>query len=607
MKNKIRLVSTCEWRAYLFSNVLVFAVMLLFNFLTPYLADDWFYSLSKSIPDIFRKEYTHYFNQNGRSVAHIIARFFLMYNKIIFNIANSIIYILFTNLIFVHAVYGKNLKKREGLLCWIMVHLLLFIYVVKWGQIFLWLDGSCNYLWTSTIILLYLLPFRVYYSSPKEINKKYIFPLMCFGGLLTGWCNENTSGGAILFSILFLAVFVVQKIKLQKWMFGGLLCSIVTYIFMILSPGNAKRRASFGDTRAWYNQLISNFRNVTNNMYSAYKYLLFAIVIVTVIAICIHISQKYLILYGIYLLTAVAIFYALILSPVTSDRPLFGGSVFLVIACLSIFSCVIVKRTELLWGTIAYTSVLGIIFAVNFVNAGIDIAYFKVHSDRRDVYTIARKEEGYENIVVNEIFPKPGTKYNPSHGFDLSNDPNEWPSACYARHYNLNTVTAVSNDIFEKVFREGDFDLINCRDIYEYLELIKNRKYTVFMATNGDSSDTINDEILAEMSTLGLNTDLSQCFCQGYIAVIHKGNVLHEEHGSELLYYSDTIDNNLIEIMSSGKIHNKENVASIKVNEYEYALNTLGLNIVVYDNSKKKVVDRVTFNIQEGGGLGVKR
>ena len=67
MKNKIRLVSTSEWRAYLFSNVLVFAVMLLFNFLTPYLADDWFYSLSKSIPDIFRKEYTHYFNQNGRA------------------------------------------------------------------------------------------------------------------------------------------------------------------------------------------------------------------------------------------------------------------------------------------------------------------------------------------------------------------------------------------------------------------------------------------------------------------------------------------------------------------------------------------------------------
>lgn len=339
-------------RVYLSYILPVFVVILLFNFLTPYVADDWYYASSDSFLDIFRQEYKHYFTTNGRSVAHIIARFFLIHNKVIFNIANSVIYILFSKLIFVHVSYGLNLGKKEKLVCWIMIQFLLFIYVVNWGQVFLWLDGACNYLWTGTIILLYLLPFRIYYSTPERLRVKYVhmFPLMCFGGFLAGWCNENTSGGAILFSIILVGIFTIKKVKLQRWMFGGIFCSLISFTFMILSPGNAQRKTYFLDDRAWYNQLISHFQLITNNIFNNYKYLFFVIAIVTVVTLVFHMSRKYLVLSGVYLLTSIAIFYALILSPANNGRAFFGGSVFLIITCVSLFSEIMVQRTESLGG-----------------------------------------------------------------------------------------------------------------------------------------------------------------------------------------------------------------------------------------------------------------
>ena len=55
-----------------------------------------------------------------------------------------------------------------------------------------------------------------------------------------------------------------------------------------------------------------------------------------------------------------------------------------------------------------------------------------------------------------------------------------------------------------------------------------------------------------------------------------------------------------IEIGSSGKINNTGNFASIKIDGYDYARNSIGLNIVVFDNSLSRVVDRVAFNTWAG-------
>ena len=79
---------------------LIFLFMLILNFLTPLLRDDIDYSYIwhtdhkiNNIVDVIASQYKHYFNWGGRTVAHTIAQFFLMFPKFIFNIANSLVYV----------------------------------------------------------------------------------------------------------------------------------------------------------------------------------------------------------------------------------------------------------------------------------------------------------------------------------------------------------------------------------------------------------------------------------------------------------------------------------------------------------------------------------
>ena len=75
--------------------VLIFASMLILNFLTPLLADDYSYGLNlnekriASIMDIFDYQVWHYFNWGGRTVAHTLAQILLVFPKAVFNILNS--------------------------------------------------------------------------------------------------------------------------------------------------------------------------------------------------------------------------------------------------------------------------------------------------------------------------------------------------------------------------------------------------------------------------------------------------------------------------------------------------------------------------------------
>ena len=63
--------------------------MLILNFLTPLLADDYSYGLNldgkriSSVIDIFNYQIWHYFNWGGRSIAHTFAQTFLIFPKAI--------------------------------------------------------------------------------------------------------------------------------------------------------------------------------------------------------------------------------------------------------------------------------------------------------------------------------------------------------------------------------------------------------------------------------------------------------------------------------------------------------------------------------------------
>ena len=561
------------------------------NLFTPYIGDDYLLKCNlNNFIDIVVQNYNHYFLTNGRLVSHFFSRLFLLLPKIWFNIFNTFIYIIFLLLIYKHATLDLAVRKNKAYIFLILINCSIFLIGLRWGHVFLWLDGACNYLWTMVFILAFLLLYR----KPEYTEK--ISPVMLFGGgVVVGWCNENSSGGAILFCIISLLSLHIRCKKIPKSLLIGLFGAILGFSLMLLAPGNMIRLAEYVDNRPFYEVFLERFFYITNKIYENYKFIFIAMIILFIFLLTEkNRGQSYISI--LYSFVAIAIAYALVLSPLSLDRSFLGTTVFLMIAVVRLLALFSITYDDFRLSTIC-VSVIVFLFLVPFANACFDIIQYKIASDARDDYVINQREHGYTNIVVPEINELATDIHNSAYNYNILVD--EWRES-YANFFDVTSINTVSIEAFNNIFKNGNGNLINCRNIYQYLKLIDNDNYLILMSVNDDSSGAIDENIVVSMRNLGLQTDLRKNLRWSYIAVINKGRVIHEDYANELLNYYDTIDGNTIEIISSGKIYNKGNIASIKINGYEYAKNILGLNIVVYDYIKDQVIDRVTFNTWEG-------
>lgn len=141
-------------------------------------------------------------------------------------------------------------------------------------------------------------------------------------------------------------------------------------------------------------------------------------------------------------------------------------------------------------------------------------------------------------------------------------------------------------------------------DIVKYLEAIRDPRYTIFISAKGEATGALTEEIMAKLRKLGLKTDLTEKYYHSYYAVI-SGNNITENSGMLLLASAGNIRDGepFYSIMSCGR--GPGAVSSVIIDGKEYARNTCGLNIVVYNNETKHVVDTVCFDT--GGDLSASR
>ena len=238
-----------------------FVLIFIFNVLTPMMTDDLFYSRTVSeasgIWELFAQEYTQYMTWTGRSVCHMILRFFLLTDKMVFNVANSVVFVLLTLLIY----WNVEHKRKYDTPVYLLINLLLWMFGVVFRQTVLWETGACNYLWGSVIIMSFVTLYR--YGLKREstsgqgegkkqgVGLKHpalwavFLPVL---GVLAGWCNENSSGGGLLMVLLYLGFYLYEQHEKKKknagsgrglkpWMVTGLIGQAVGLAFMVLAPG----------------------------------------------------------------------------------------------------------------------------------------------------------------------------------------------------------------------------------------------------------------------------------------------------------------------------------------------------------------------------------
>ncbi|MGN1280480.1 MAG: DUF6056 family protein [Succinivibrio sp.] len=214
----------------------------------PFVSNDYRYAMIEgtentvsSVADIIVSEYRHYFTWGGRTPPHTLAQFLLWGGKYVCAISTAFCYIFLIALICIYA------KGRDAKLFRLPLKAVLFITVMLWlclrayGEVIFMLVTSCNYLYTTVFILLYLLPYRLSITDERVKSHSLLFSLlMFFLGLIAGWCNENT--GFAICAVTFLYCIYMYCIKeLRFWQLSGFAGMCTGFLVLVLSPGNKVR------------------------------------------------------------------------------------------------------------------------------------------------------------------------------------------------------------------------------------------------------------------------------------------------------------------------------------------------------------------------------
>lgn len=425
---------------------MIFCFIFILNYYTPIIADDYSYSFGINgerihfISDIIIKQYDHYFHWGGRTIAHSLGQLFLMFPKIVFSIANSIIYTLLMYLAYANIADEKNKHPFVVLL----IHFGLFFTLPEFGQNCLWLIGSCNYLWTSTIVLLFLLPFSRKKLDKKNSNTKMIGLFLL--GILAGWTNENTGAALIVITSLLVLLSCYKEKNLKKtfnnnkWLISGLIGCVTGFLLMILAPGNYVRANAFKDESSFLIKILKRIAEATVNGVSILWPLIISLVII--ISLYYYYKKKISNKSIIFLIGSLVAIYSMVLSPTFPGRAWFGVILFFLIGLLILLN-EIFDYKRIIKIIIISTTLLITIYSIPI--------YYSLVKEIVDLNHIwDYRINVIENLKVNDKYDVevlcyyPTNKKSPNYGLaDISKDDKGWPNQDIARYYGIEKIKCV--------------------------------------------------------------------------------------------------------------------------------------------------------------------
>ena len=138
-----------------------------------------------------------------------------------------------------------------------------------------------------------------------------------------------------------------------------------------------------------------------------------------------------------------------------------------------------------------------------------------------------------------------------------------------------------------------DCKISNTNDIYEYLKEINNPRYTVLIAAQTDMSSCLSDELKQAFSELGFDMDVEEN--DSYYGV-KSDDTVTEDAGQDALSYVGSARSKLVDFSVTSQGYYAGNACSIKIDDVEYAKQGNGINIVVYCNENRRVIDSVVYN-----------
>ena len=428
-----------------------FAAMLVFNFLTPLISDDYTYRLIyptreplAGLGDLIRSQVSHYLQWGGRTIGIGLTQIFASLPKWIFNLCNAAVFCL-SVVCCAKLVAGRRPLRPLPLL---ITAAALVHFNPCFGQVALWLCGSCVYLWPLTLCLLFLLPYRFALDGQFSGRAKAAAGMFLLG-LLAGWGNENTSGMAVLAAALFTALLWFERKRPPLWAVSGAAGCLAGFLLLMCAPGQWARMGAAGqDPRGFLTVYATRIMNATHSLLLYGAWLLIAFGALYALALLTRPGRKAAALPALFCLLALAANYALILSPVYYTRSFFPVLAMLVCACAGCLEIIAARRqaagralASLLAGA------LSVVLAYDLLVGGYDIASYFVMRRVRQGEIAAAVEAGQTDIETYAIFPY--TRFCAAWGLpDLRQDPGNWVNVNTALYFGADSLRAVEQHYY---------------------------------------------------------------------------------------------------------------------------------------------------------------
>lgn len=448
-----------KYKKYIFFSIIiiVFGLIYILNNKTHLVSDDYIYhflfanrtptdatKLIENPIDIFSSMYNHWHLWGGRLSVHYLLQFVFMFGANIFNIVNSIMFVILGILIYKHINNSKKIK----IMLLLFIYSMIFLFVPQPGSTIFWKSGSANYLWSSVLMLCMTLIYKKQYDNNNIKDNTKNFALIFLLGLIVGLCNENSGCALILVEILFILIYKYRYKKIPKWAISGLIGTIIGYVFLIMAPGNYVRANVMYNKKEYsLENMFKEFLILTKLSYSYLK----TVIILTVISLIIiykknesltKLIDKYCIQI-IFLLFTLASIYSLIVSPAYPERCWFFAFVYLLIIIGINLNYFDYKKEYINKLVIIFISIITITAISEYGQAyyNIDESYNEL---KNQLVSIENQiNNGQKDIVVHAIYNHIG-KYNAftENGY-LTSDANSWFNRWMAEYYNVDSIVAI--------------------------------------------------------------------------------------------------------------------------------------------------------------------
>lgn len=414
----------------------IFIILLFCNLRTNLVADDYRYCFSfaddsriVSIAQIFPSMAAHRHSMNGRLIAHFLVQLFLLLPRPIFKLINAA---MFTAMIYMIYSIARRWHANNALLL-SAIFGAVWVLQPEFGQVYLWLDGSVNYLWCAVLCLIWLMPQVRFFLSGRNLTpmQQLLYAVFSF---VVGAYSENSTVALVFMALLFiLLTWLYKKEKPRAWQLFILLPMLAGFAFMMFTPGEiGNKSAEFA-----FSVLLGNF--IDTGLYYLRFWpllLLWAAMYYTSYSKKLALETRLLSL--VFLGGSLAGHFVLTFALYCAGRSTYIALVLLLIACALLFFDLWENREEK-W--LAAVCVLCLCFTAYWGARGVlDILHTNYELSFNEQIISEAAENGEAHVQLPRVYAH--TKYSAIEGLPYLETDNvdDWSNVYMAKYYGVETV-----------------------------------------------------------------------------------------------------------------------------------------------------------------------